>query len=703
MAVDTMVMLDLLQEAGQEAVTLDELGVAGVQEPAKALLELELLGLEIQRVLVRGDHAERASSAAGWHRRSPSSRRWSWPRSRRARSRSSRRTRARRGSCCSPCWWRSSRWSCVAPDPPATLRRAVQNVHAMRPEVRARHAHALTRIHGDDAFLRRFERFFTELHDPLHAVYGDDRRFAAAWDALLDLIADSAAARDRSCGAGPRARDHPGLAAPGADGGLRRVRRPLRRDAAGRPRAPRYLRELGVTYLHLMPLLRTRPEPNDGGYAVTDYGAVEPSLGTIDDLRELAAELRAAGMALCVDVVLNHTAREHPWAVAARQGDAGGLAFYLTFADRTEPDAYERTLPEVFPETAPGNFTFDADLGRWVWTTFNAYQWDLDHANPEVFVAMAAAMLDLAAVGVDVLRLDAVPFLWKRMGTDCQNQPEVHDLLQAYRAVMRIAAPAVAFKAEAIVAPRELVAYLGLGRHQGMECDLAYHNVLMVLLWSTLATRRVALLGADARGDAAGARRRRMADLRPLPRRHRLGDHRRGRRRGGGGRAPAPAVPHRVLCGRLPRLVRARREVPARAERRGADQRDGSVARRPRARAGAGGRAGRRARAAAAARRVRGGVRVRRAPARLHGRRARAAQRSRLGRGPRARGRHAVDAPPADGLGGRRAPHGPAHAGGRDVGGAATARRGAPGPGGRCTDRASHGRSRRETRTSWAS
>ena len=212
-------------------------------------------------------------------------------------------------------------------------------------------------------------------------------------------------------------------------------------------------------------------------------------------------------MSLCVDVVLNHTAREHPWAVAARQGDPRRLAFYRTFADRTEPDAYERTLPEVFPDTAPGNFTFDPELGRWVWTTFNAYQWDLDHANPEVFVAMAAAMLDLAAVGVDVLRLDAVPFLWKRMGTDCQNQPEVHDLLQAYRAAVRIAAPAVAFKAEAIVAPRDLVAYLGLGRHEGMECDLAYHNVLMVLLWSTLATRRVAPPRADARVDAAGARR----------------------------------------------------------------------------------------------------------------------------------------------------------------------------------------------------
>ena len=246
-----------------------------------------------------------------------------------------------------------------------------------------------------------------------------------------------------------------------------------------------YLRELGVTYLHLMPLLHARPAPNDGGYAVVDYGAVDPSLGTLDDLRALASDLRDAGMALCVDLVLNHTAAEHAW-VTTRPD------FYRTFPDRTEPDAYERTLPDVFPDTAPGSFTWVED--RWVWTTFNAYQWDLDYTNPDVFVAMAEAMLGLAAVGVDVLRLDAAPFLWKRVGTNCQNQPEVHELLQAFRAAMRIAAPAVAFKAEAIVAPRDLVPYLGTGRHEGKECDLAYHNVLMVLLWSALASGRVALM-----------------------------------------------------------------------------------------------------------------------------------------------------------------------------------------------------------------
>jgi amylosucrase len=371
----------------------------------------------------------------------------------------------------------------------------MQNVHAMRPEVRADYQRALEHVDGDGAFATRFERFFTELRDPLMTLYGDDRRFAAQWPALLEAIARTAAGRAGSL----RALDHEREITPDwlqreqAIGYVTYVDRFAGALDGVRERLP-YLRELGISYLHLMPLLRVRPEPNDGGYAVVDYGAVEPALGTMDDLRALADELRAAGMALCIDVVLNHTAREHPWAQAALAGDARALAFYRTFADRAEPDAYELTLPEVFPATAPGSFTWEPALERWVWTTFNPYQWDLDYGNPEVFVAMAAAMLELAGAGVDVLRLDAVPFLWKRMGTNCQNQPEVHQLLQAFRAAMRIAAPAVAFKAEAIVSPRDLVGYLGAGRHEGKECDLAYHNVLMVLGWSALASGRVGLL-----------------------------------------------------------------------------------------------------------------------------------------------------------------------------------------------------------------
>lgn len=262
---------------------------------------------------------------------------------------------------------------------------------------------------------------------------------------------------------------------------------------AGVERHLDYLEELQIRYLHLMPLLRTREGETDGGYAVADYRSVDPSLGTIDDLEHLCDELRTRGMSLCVDFVLNHTAAEHAWATAAQAGDPAAAAMYQIFPDRTLPDQYERTLLEVFPDLAPGNFTQLED-GRWVWTTFNSFQWDLDWANPAVFVEMTDGLLDLANRGVEVFRLDAVAFMWKRLGTNCQNQPEVHDLLQAIRASVRIAAPAVILKAEAIVGPDHLPAYLGVGRHQGRVSDMAYHNSLMVQFWSSLATRDTRLM-----------------------------------------------------------------------------------------------------------------------------------------------------------------------------------------------------------------
>jgi amylosucrase len=254
-----------------------------------------------------------------------------------------------------------------------------------------------------------------------------------------------------------------------------------------------YLAELDVRYLHLMPLLRPREGEADGGYAVADYRTVDPALGSMDDLRELCDRLRERGISLCVDVVLNHTAAEHEWAVRARAGDPWAAAMYRIFSSRELPDAYEATLPETFPELAPGNFTRLAD-GRWVWTTFHSYQWDLDWSNPVVFVEMADVLLNLANHGVEVLRLDAVAFMWKRLGTNCQNQPEVHSLLQALRAAARIVAPAVIFKAEAIVGPDDLMPYLGVGLHRGRVSDMAYHNTLMVQFWSALATRDTRLM-----------------------------------------------------------------------------------------------------------------------------------------------------------------------------------------------------------------
>ena len=254
-----------------------------------------------------------------------------------------------------------------------------------------------------------------------------------------------------------------------------------------------YLRDLGVGYLHLMPLLTPRPAPNDGGYAVMDYRSVRADLGTVEDLRELTTTLRDSGISLCLDLVLNHVAREHEWAAAARSGDPDKRAYFHVHADREVPDAYEATLPEVFPDFAPGNFTWDDELAGWVWTTFSDYQWDVNWSNPDVLCEYADIILDLANRGVEVFRLDAIAFIWKRMGTACQNQPEVHELTRALRTVARIAAPAVVFKAEAIVGPPDLPAYLGVGQHAGRLSDLAYHNGLMVQVWSMLASGDVRL------------------------------------------------------------------------------------------------------------------------------------------------------------------------------------------------------------------
>ena len=257
-----------------------------------------------------------------------------------------------------------------------------------------------------------------------------------------------------------------------------------------------YLVELGVTYLHLMPLLKPRPGQNDGGYAVMDYRAVRSDLGSIDDLRELATVLRSHGISLTLDLVLNHVAAEHQWAKNARTGDPFYRRYFHMFADRELPDAYERTLPEVFPDFAPGNFSYDEESHSWVWTTFNTWQWDLNWHNPEVFYEFADLILWLANLGVECLRLDAIAFIFKRMGTNCQNQPEVHAITQALRTVARIAAPALIFKAEAIVGPADLAPYLGVGKHAGKVSDLAYQNSLMVQIWSALAAKDTRLFCA---------------------------------------------------------------------------------------------------------------------------------------------------------------------------------------------------------------
>jgi amylosucrase len=250
-----------------------------------------------------------------------------------------------------------------------------------------------------------------------------------------------------------------------------------------------YFKEIGLTYLHIMPFFKMPAAENDGGYAVSSYRKVHPPLGTIAQLSELAAELRAEGISLVVDLVFNHTSNEHEWAESARRGDRQYQEYYLLFDNDRLPRAYQQTLREIFPEARPGSFTFDEEMRKWVWTTFNSYQWDLNYANPAVFNQIGSEILFLANTGVEILRLDAVAFTWKKMGTTCENLPEAHLLIQAFNAVSRISAPALLFKSEAIVHPDEVIKYI----HPG-ECQLSYNPLLMAMLWNSLAMHDVRML-----------------------------------------------------------------------------------------------------------------------------------------------------------------------------------------------------------------
>lgn len=260
-------------------------------------------------------------------------------------------------------------------------------------------------------------------------------------------------------------------------------------DLAGIEAKLPYFNELGITYLHLMPLF-DRPHPeSDGGYAVSSYRKVEPSIGTMAGLKKLTKIFRKEGISLVVDFVNNHTSDEHEWAIKAKNGDPFYKDFYFFFPDQSEPNQYEVNLREIFPEIRRGNFHQNEETGEWVWSTFHNFQWDLNYRNPEVLIAIAKEMLFLANQGIDVLRLDAVPFTWKEKGTNCENLPQAHALIRALNAAARMGAPALTFKSEAIVHPDDVAKYV----HQD-ECQLSYNPTVMALIWESLATRQVKLL-----------------------------------------------------------------------------------------------------------------------------------------------------------------------------------------------------------------
>lgn len=255
-----------------------------------------------------------------------------------------------------------------------------------------------------------------------------------------------------------------------------------------------YFQELGVNLVHLMPMMECPKKASDGGYAVSDFCQIDARFGTLQDLNDVAETLHQQAALLTMDVVLNHTSDEHEWARKAQQGDATYQDYYYLFNNREIPDRYEKTLPEIFPEQAPGNFTWNEPMGKWVMTVFNRYQWDLNYTNPAVFVEIVNVILFWANQGADILRLDAVAFLWKKIGTDSQNEEEAHLILQLLKDCCQITSPGVLFIAEAIVAPQEIIRYFGGDDIADKECEIAYNATFMALLWDSVATKNTRLL-----------------------------------------------------------------------------------------------------------------------------------------------------------------------------------------------------------------
>lgn len=339
-------------------------------------------------------------------------------------------------------------------------------------------------------FTRRVEKHFPDLFNRLHTLYGQQYDFFYHLESILFSITEMWLSRSGELKAldGLREADPHWFQSHRMVGATYYVDL-FANDLEGLREKLPYLTEMGVTYLHLMPLFKVPQGDNDGGYAVSSYREVDSRLGTMEELADLAAELRHRGISLCLDFVLNHTSDEHIWAKKALAGDEDYQEYYRMFPDRQMPDAFEQSMAAIFPDEHPGAFTYRSGIGKWVWTSFYNYQWDLNYENPAVFNSMLEAALFLANQGVEILRMDAVAFLWKQLGTSCQNLPEAHLILQAMNAAARIAAPAMVLKSEAIVHPDEVRKYVG-----EKECQLSYNPQLMALLWNSLATRETRTL-----------------------------------------------------------------------------------------------------------------------------------------------------------------------------------------------------------------
>ena len=340
----------------------------------------------------------------------------------------------------------------------------------------------------NSVFSRRLERHYDELKWLYHELYCDEQAFGyflemleRCWGERKKPLRDQDAARE----ADPdwyRRRDLLGmmLYVDAFAGDLKGVEGKLP-----------YLRECGVNYLHLMPLLESPKGRSDGGYAVSDFRAVQPRLGTMEDLEKLADACRRKKVSVCLDFVMNHTSEDHEWARKARAGEPGYRERYFFYDSWDIPREFEKTVPQVFPTTAPGSFTQLED-GQIVMTNFYPYQWDLNYANPTVFNDMTENLLFLANRGIDVIRLDAIPYIWKELGTNCRNLPQVHTLARMLRMVCEVVCPSVLLLGEVVMEPAKVAPYFGTPEKP--ECHMLYNVTTMATTWHTLATGDASLL-----------------------------------------------------------------------------------------------------------------------------------------------------------------------------------------------------------------
>lgn len=340
-----------------------------------------------------------------------------------------------------------------------------------------------------DLFARRLEQHRKELKQLFDSLYHDDNAFQYFCSMLrkyYDDRSEALKAMDASREANPGWYKDQNIL------GMLAYTQCFGKTLKGVQSHLDYLQETGVNYLHLMPLLESPAGRSDGGYAVANFRKVEPALGTMEDLAALTAECHSKGMSVCLDFVMNHTSEDHEWAKRARAGEKEYQDRYFFYDNWDIPNEYEKTVPQVFPTTAPGNFSWCEEAGKVVMTTFYPYQWDLNYANPTVFNDMTADMLFLCNQGIDVIRLDATPYIWKTLGTQCRNLPEVHTLVRMMHLACDIVCPGTLLLGEVVMEPSKVVPYFG--SVEKPECHMLYNVTTMASLWHTVASHDVRLL-----------------------------------------------------------------------------------------------------------------------------------------------------------------------------------------------------------------